>query len=204
MTQSAHIGITPDNSLRYRHQTMKKILLAVRNMFLLLLYRYTPLKPGEKSVADIFNFMAVTDQVACSGQPTAGQFKWIKKAGYQVVIDLTTDDFIDNTLENEHDIVTGLGMIYVHIPVDFYNPQPEGFQRFVRTMRALSGEKVWVHCLVNARASSFIFKYRTTILGEDREDALWDLREIWEPFGPWKEFVYKGNFDRFFPANPSA
>lgn len=125
-----------------------------------------------------------------SGQPTETQFSIIQKAGYTVIINLTTDDFIERSPKNEEVLVTSLGVKYYHIPVDFLNPDWEGFDQFVNTMKDLSGEKVWVYCLVNARASSFIYKYRVTELGEDRQDALWDLREVWEPFGPWKQFVY--------------
>jgi hypothetical protein len=42
----------------------------------------------------------------------------------------------------------------------------------------------------NMRASAFLYKYRCFIQGEDREAAIWDIREIWEPFGAWKKFVF--------------
>lgn len=194
MSQSIIINVKPKNSFQYKMQAIMKIFKSVRNMLLLLFYRYTPLKPEAKSIEEIFNYMAINDHLASSGQPTQGQFQWIKKAGYTVIIDLTTDDLIDNTVENEREIVAGLGLIYIHIPVVFSNPQWGDFETFVQTMQQVSEEKVWIHCLVNARASSFIYKYRTDVLGENKENALWDLREIWEPFGPWKGFVYDNHF----------
>jgi protein tyrosine phosphatase (PTP) superfamily phosphohydrolase (DUF442 family) len=194
MSQPTIMNVIPKNSFQYKKQTIMKIFKSVRNTLLLLFYRYTPLKPAEKSIDNIFNYMAINDHIASSGQPTQGQFQWIKKAGYTVIIDLTTDDFIDNTVENEREIVTGFGLKYIQIPVVFSNPQRGDFETFVQTMKQLSEEKVWIHCLVNARASSFIYKYRTNVLGENKENALWDLREIWEPFGPWKGFVYGNDF----------
>lgn len=194
MSQSTIINVKPKNSFQYKKKAIMKIFKSIRNTLLLLFYRYTPLKPGAKSIEDIFNYKAIKDLLASSGQPTQGQFQWIKEAGYTVIIDLTTDDFIDNTVENECEIVTGLGLKYIHIPVVFSNPQRDDFETFVQTMQQVSEEKVWIHCLVNARASSFIYKYRTTVLGENKENALWDLREIWEPFGPWKGFVYDSDF----------
>jgi protein tyrosine phosphatase (PTP) superfamily phosphohydrolase (DUF442 family) len=195
MSQSTILSEKPKNLFQYKKQAIMKIFKSVRNMLLLLFYRYIPLKPGTKSIEDIFNYMAISDHLASSGQPTQGQFQWIKKAGFTVIIDLTTEDFIDNTVEKEPEIVTGLGLKYIHIPVDFFNPKRGDFETFVQAMQQVSEEKVWIHCLVNARASSFIYKYRTNVLGENKENALWDLREIWEPFGPWKGFVYDNHFD---------
>jgi protein tyrosine phosphatase (PTP) superfamily phosphohydrolase (DUF442 family) len=194
MSQSAIINEKQKNSFQSKKQAIMKIFKSVRNILLLLFYRYTPFKPGAKSIEDIFNYMAINDRLASSGQPTQGQFQWIKKADFTVIIDLTTDDFIDNTVKNEREIVTGLGLKYIHIPVVFSNPQRGDFETFVQTMQQVSEEKVWIHCLVNARASSFIYRYRTSVLGENKENALWDLREIWEPFGPWKGFVYDNYF----------
>ncbi len=96
-------------------------------------------------------------------------------------------------LKNEESIVNSLGMDYVHIPVEFFDPIPEDFEKFADTMKNSIGKKIWVHCAANARASSFVFRYRCSILGENQEDAIWDLREIWEPVGPWKKFIYGEN-----------
>lgn len=177
-------------SFRYRAGMIMKTIMSIRNILLLMIFRYTPLSPKHNSVEDIANYMKIKDNLSSSGQPTDIQFPIIQKAGFTVVINLSTTDFVESNPKNEADLVTRLGMKYYHIPVDFSNPEWECFDQFVNTMKSLSGEKVWVHCLVNARASSFIYKYRVTVLGEDQQDALWDLREIWEPFGPWKHFVF--------------
>ncbi len=177
-------------SFRYKAGVIMKAILTIRDIFLLKIYKHTPLNPKQNSVEDIINYMEIKDNLSSSGLPTDLQFSIIQKAGYTTVINLTTNDFVESSPKNEAELVTKLGMKYHHIPVDFYNPDWEDFDLFVKIMKGLSGEKVWVHCLVNARASSFLYKYRVTMLGEDRQDALWDLREIWEPFGPWKHFVY--------------
>lgn len=177
-------------SFCYKAGMIMKIILSTRNILLLMIYRHTPFNPKHHSVEDIANYMKISDNLSSSGQPTDIQFPIIQKAGFTVVINLTTTDFVESNPKNEADLVTQLGMKYYHIPVDFFNPEWECFSQFVNTMKSLSDEKVWVHCLVNARASSFIYKYRITVLGQDKQDALWDLREIWEPFGLWKHFVY--------------
>lgn len=153
--------------------------------------RCSPFPIPDLSVEDIFNYLNYSDMLSSSGQPTQDQFTLIARAGYSVVINLATQDKIEFPVKDEASIVTDLGMVYIPIPVDFFNPSPSDFDRFVSAMKDVEKEKVWVHCMVNARASAFIYRYRLSVLGHDKEDALWDLREIWEPFGVWKTFVYK-------------
>ena len=168
-----------------------KMIKVIISILKLLVYKYTPLTPKQTAVEDICNHFDISPTLSTSGQPTQAHFKIIQNAGYTAVINLATDDFIESPLENEAEIVTGLGMKYYHIPVDFSNPTRDDFNRFVNIMQSLDGDRVWVHCFLNARASSFVYKYRISVLGEDRQTALWDLREIWEPFGVWRRFVFE-------------
>ena len=66
----------------------------------------------------------------------------------------------------------------------------EDFDAFVNIMKSASDKKIWVHCAIGMRASAFLYKYRCSILGENRQTAIWDLREIWEPFGAWKKSLF--------------
>ncbi len=154
--------------------------------------KYLPIKPVDNSIEDVLNFINYNKNLSSSGQPTANQFPLIREAGYGVVINLAPCSIIENSLKDEEAAVIGLGMRYIHIPVNFFNPTEEDFHRFAEAMKSASGEKIWVHCAANARASSFVFRYRCRVLGEDENVAVWDLREIWEPFGPWKKFVFGG------------
>ncbi len=140
--------------------------------------------------SDICSFrQSYSNTLSSSGQPTEKQFRLIREAGYAVVVNLAPCDFIENPLKDEEAIVTGLGMRYVHIPVNSFHPKSEDFVRFVSTMMDASDEKVWVHCAINMRGAAFVYKYRCSVLGEDENIAIWDLREIWEPFGLWKKFL---------------
>ena len=69
-------------------------------------------------------------------------------------------------------------------------PTQADFDTFATAMQDSLGEKIWIHCAVGMRASAFLYKYRCAVLGEDKQTALWDLREIWEPFGVWKKFLF--------------
>ena len=160
------------------------------DMLKLLIYKYTPINPKQDSVEDISNHFEISHTLSTSGQPTQEHFKLIVQSGYTAVITLASGNFIESPLENEEQIVTGLRMTYHHIPVDFSNPTAENFNLFVNIMENLQNEKVWVHCFLNARASAFVYKYRIFQLGEDPQKVIWDLREIWEPFGVWEKFVY--------------
>ncbi len=160
-----------------------------------MIRKYTPLEFTNDSVEDVLNYLNYNDTLSSSGQPAKNQFPVIRKAGYEVIINLATYDFLDNPLKGEEGIITRLGMAYVHIPVDFFKPTEEDFQKFLKTMEQASGKKVWVHCAANARASAFLFRYRCSKLGEDSDSAKWDVREIWEPFGDWKKLIsWKSTF----------
>jgi len=48
-------------------------------------------------------------------------------------------------------------------------------------MRAMDGEKVWVHCVVNARVSAFMYHYLRIDQGDDDNAARNQLLRRWEP-----------------------
>jgi protein tyrosine phosphatase (PTP) superfamily phosphohydrolase (DUF442 family) len=152
--------------------------------------KYSPLKLKDRSIEDIVNHISYNDTYSSSGQPTKQQFVLIQKAGYAVVINLAPYDLIENPLRNEATLVTKLGLRYVHIPVNMLQPTQADFDTFATAMQDSLGEKIWIHCAVGMRASAFLYKYRCAVLGEDKQTALWDLREIWEPFGVWKKFLF--------------
>jgi len=150
--------------------------------------KYTPMKFSDDSVEDTLNYLLINDRIGSSGQPTENQFYAIRDAGYKTVINLLPQG-TENSLKGERTLVTALGMRYIYIPVAPFNPTRDDFDKFVAAMQSASGGKVWIHCAVNARASVFIYKYRCAVIGEDEQSALWDLRQIWEPFGVWKKFI---------------
>jgi protein tyrosine phosphatase (PTP) superfamily phosphohydrolase (DUF442 family) len=72
-------------------------------------------------------------------------------------------------------------MAYFHIPVPFDSPQPSHLRTFFGVMDALSGQKVLVHCQVNARVSAFMHQYLTLTQGKSSEEASSPLLEKWRP-----------------------
>src|SRR5215471_7800482 len=145
---------------------------------------------SSPSLSEIYSFRAITDRLGTSGQPTEGQFQAIQQAGFQAVINLALPTS-DNALANEGSVVTGLGMSYVHIPVDFKAPTSQDFQAFSRVMDAFEGRRVFVHCAANMRVSAFMFLYRVLHQQVPPSVAEQELHAVWEPDEVWGRFIQK-------------
>src|SRR5207237_3657156 len=111
------------------------------------------------SLSEIYSFRAVGDKVGTAGQPTQEQFRMVREAGFEAVINLALPTS-DNAIANEGSVVTGLGMSYVHIPVNFKAPTSQDFNAFCRVLDAFEGQRVFVHCAANMRVSAFLFLHR--------------------------------------------
>jgi protein tyrosine phosphatase (PTP) superfamily phosphohydrolase (DUF442 family) len=144
----------------------------------------------------ILNFVQLTDSIGTSGQPTAEQFSDIAAAGYAAVVNLAVPDS-HNAVANEGSLVTATGMTYVHIPVKWDAPTLGDLQRFIKTMRALEGERVFVHCAMNMRVSAFMYHYLTVEKGMSPESARSPILEKW---APKMDEVWKG----FLAISPKA
>jgi protein tyrosine phosphatase (PTP) superfamily phosphohydrolase (DUF442 family) len=106
------------------------------------------------------------------------------------VINLALADS-DRAIADEGRIVAALGMAYVHLPVPFERPTARQLQTFIGLMRALAGDKVWVHCVVNARVAAFMYHYLRWELGYDDERATSPLLRGWRPQmdAVWRDFL---------------
>jgi protein tyrosine phosphatase (PTP) superfamily phosphohydrolase (DUF442 family) len=153
------------------------------------LEKYTPLKFRGDSIEDVYNYLKISEYIATSGQPTEAQFRAIHSKGYDTVINLAPQSVLENSLMTERELLRGLGVEYIHIPVNFQKPRVDDFTKFSRALQALENEKVWVHCAANMRVSAFMYRYRSSVLNEPDEVARLDLVKIWEPIGVWKRFI---------------
>jgi protein tyrosine phosphatase (PTP) superfamily phosphohydrolase (DUF442 family) len=128
----------------------------------------------------LLNFHQATETIGTSGQPTRDQFRAIAEQGYASIVNLAMHDS-DNAIADEGGIVSSLGMCYFHIPVPFDRPRVEHLRKFLRLMNALEGEKVLVHCAVNARVSAFMFKYLTLVKGWEESASVSPVLGKWWP-----------------------
>jgi protein tyrosine phosphatase (PTP) superfamily phosphohydrolase (DUF442 family) len=133
-------------------------------------------------------FRRINDRLGTAGQPTAEQFPAVRDAGYEAVINLALPTST-NALPNEGSVVTGLGMAYAQIPVDFQAPAPRDFAAFCGVMEAFADRPVFVHCALNVRVSAFVFIHRVLREGVPAAEAERDLHAIWQPDEVWSRFI---------------
>lgn len=139
-------------------------------------------------VNNIKNYVRVCDNIATSGQPGRGDFAEIANAGYSAVVNLAIGTSPD-AIPDEAEVVAAGRMAYHHIPVVWTAPELSDLDRFFSVMDSLRGGKVWVHCVVNMRASAFVYLYRLINLGVPEEEAIRPMNEVWEPDEIWRGFI---------------
>ncbi|MBD2312079.1 protein tyrosine phosphatase family protein [Desertifilum sp. FACHB-1129] len=139
-------------------------------------------------VAEIYNYLSLSDSIGTGGQPTVEQFAELKQAGYEVVVNLALSTST-NAIPDEAEIVASQGMGYVHIPVEWENPTLEDIQRFFATLQANADRRVFVHCAMNMRVSAFMYLYRRLQQQIDEDAARRNLEEIWTPNPTWERFI---------------
>jgi protein tyrosine phosphatase (PTP) superfamily phosphohydrolase (DUF442 family) len=149
-----------------------------------ILARMTTTDPLEQ----LTNYFPISPLILTAGQPTAEQIALVAAAGCEVVINLARPSS-PNALPDEAELTAAQGMDYIAIPVVWEEPTLADLARFFAAMEANRARKVFVHCVVNYRVSAFIYLYRVLRLGVDPDEAIWDLRSIWEPEPPWAEFI---------------
>jgi protein tyrosine phosphatase (PTP) superfamily phosphohydrolase (DUF442 family) len=137
---------------------------------------------------DANNTYQVFDWLWSSGQLSERDILELADKGFNVVINLALPS-TSNALSGEAEMVTGQGIIYVQIPVEWEEPLTEQFMQFAQVMKAFSGLKIWVHCAMNMRVSVFIYLYRRLLLGESEKDASSIMSQIWSPNEIWQEFI---------------
>ncbi len=141
-----------------------------------------------EKLADIYNFVRLSDRIDTAGQPTIAQYPAIANAGYQTVINLALITS-SNALLDEAAIASNLGLEYIHIPVLWEAPTRENFQEFTDVMNARQDKKIFVHCAANKRVSAFMYLYRQSFEGYSEETATADLAKIWQPNDIWQDFI---------------
>lgn len=145
------------------------------------------------SVSDIKNFVQVDERTGTAGQPTPAQFKAVRDAGYEAVVNLLPREQ-DNALKNEADVIAALGLAYHYIPVVWAAPQPQDFAAFCDVLRALEDRKAFIHCALNMRVTAFYSSYALKHRGwtSAQADAL--VWRIWGEGAPrmdetWRTFI---------------
>lgn len=137
---------------------------------------------------DIINYIQINENISTSGQPTPKQFKQISDAGFELVINLAVAHS-EGKIENEDDVVTSLGMNYIHVPVEFLDPTMKNLQDFIEVLSSFSHKKVWVHCIMNYRVSAFMYVYHKYVLKTPFENISLKVFEEWSPDEKWQKIM---------------
>jgi protein tyrosine phosphatase (PTP) superfamily phosphohydrolase (DUF442 family) len=138
---------------------------------------------------EITNFRQYNGSFASAGQPTLKQFQAIKDNGFERIVYIAFTN--GNAVADEDQIVKGLGMEYMQVPVDFSNPLPSEFYAFADSMRRNTDKKTLLHCVVNARATAFSFLYRVIYDDVPVVDAKADMNTVWQPNAVWRDFIFE-------------
>lgn len=137
---------------------------------------------------EIFAWQRLDAQITTSGQPTETQLALLPALGVEHVVNLALHSH-ERALPDEAGTVAALGMVYTHIPVEFDAPTDADFAKFCHAMAAVGPAKVHVHCIVNARVSAFLYRYRRDVRGMDEAAARAAMEAIWRPGGVWAAFI---------------
>ncbi len=134
------------------------------------------------------NVVVISEQLVTSGQPSAAALASLKALGFDAVIYLAPAT-VSDAVRDEHKIVTGQGLIFINLPVQFDEPSASDFETFAALLKGLGNRRVLVHCQINLRASSFVFLYRVLSLGDPPRRAYDALSSVWVPHGPWRRLI---------------
>lgn len=137
---------------------------------------------------DAENTYQVFDWLWTSGQLSGKDIAGLPALGIDAVINLALPTS-SNALPGEAEMITGQGIAYIQIPVEWERPDLEQLVQFFGILRAFDGRKVWVHCAKNMRVSAFIYLYRRLCLAESEEASVHPMQEVWVPNETWQVFI---------------
>jgi len=114
----------------------------------------------------------------------------VAEAGVTFVVNLATNKS-EGWNPDEGKTFQQLGVDYLSIPVDWEHPTRKNLDDFMDAMDTHKNSSVLVHCQANYRATGFIALYRILRLGWMKDDALVDVRKIWNPkeYPIWNAFI---------------
>lgn len=145
---------------------------------------------ASPELAEIINYRQYSDTFASAGQPTREQFQAIADNGFERIVYIAFTNN-QNALADADQVIKGLGMEYMQVPVDFDKPLPDDFYAFADSMQRNKGKKTLLHCQVNARATAFSFLYRVIYDDVSIADAKDDMNTVWQPNEVWRDFIFE-------------
>jgi protein tyrosine/serine phosphatase len=147
--------------------------------FLLLFPTVLAARPTRQNASggNIARFSTLSDGLYRGGQPTADGFRFLKEKGIKTVINLRAED------NRESNVVEGLGMNYVQIPVDETRPwsqiPPSAIAKYFELINNPENYPIFFHCKRGAdRTGAFAAMYRMAIQGWNAQQAYGEARNV--------------------------
>ncbi len=140
--------------------------------------------PDRPARIPVERFHRVDDRLYRGAQPTEAGFRALQALGVRTVVNLR--DERDSTARNEQQIVEGLGMRYMHLPIkdgSFFTQSrripDDTVRRFFEILDAADPGPLFVHCRRGAdRTGAIVGFYRIAKNGWDGERAVKEAREV--------------------------
>ena len=155
------------------------------------------------SIEAIRNYLRLTPEYGTAGQPRREQFRLVAEAGFTSVINLAMPDHADS-IADEEQLVTRLGMSYFPQPVPFDRPEIEHVGRFFTLLDSMAGEPLFIHCIMNYRVSAFMYLYLRHRRGFAEQQARSPILGRWKMEPQWRAIMLVDGDQLNFSPNPAA
>ncbi|HYK89254.1 MAG TPA: protein tyrosine phosphatase family protein [Acidobacteriota bacterium] len=157
-------------------------MTTAKGVFSVILFCFVPAvlrgqEAAGKPPADLPRYFELTPRIGTGGQPTNSGFRLLAEKGYQAVVNLrTADEGVD--LAAEERLVKELGLKYYSVPVFGKEPRDEQAVAFLKAMKDVKDERVFVHCAAANRVGGLMIIWRVLKDGIRQEKAEDEAREV--------------------------
>ena len=136
------------------------------------------------------NYRVISELLTTSGEIGFNEIKSLSQMKYDIVINLLPDGHED-MLPNESELIESYGLKYIHIPVDFENPELGQYKKFSQAIESYKEKKVHIHCGCNWRVSAFYAAYSVSNGIWSQQQARDFVNSIWEPvnYPKWRSLL---------------
>lgn len=172
-----------------KYKLIRNLTRRIACASLLILPSLSLAQDAGTPLSEILNYQQYTPLFSSAGQPTREQLPLLKEAGYERIIYIAFSSG-GTAIANEDQLVKGLGMDYLHIPVDWTKPTVRDFNAFADAMQREPDSKTLLHCQVNARATAFSFLYRVIYQDVGIAQAKAEMNKVWQPNEVWRDFIF--------------
>lgn len=135
----------------------------------------------------IYNYLRLSSRIDTAGQPLEDEIPMIIENGTEVVISLVPEGVSDE-VPSEQTLFEQNSIVFKRIPVQWESPEKENFQTFLSIMDRYKDKQMFIHCQANMRVSVFMALYHIIVKGWQVQDAMVEVRKIWNPDDIWQAF----------------